>query len=157
MSQGTNVVLGNTETKSTYFYNGAIPSATLTWETLETSNIGVDLGLLRSKLNVSFDYYVKHNNNMLVPQQLPVILGIDAPVINGGRLRSWGWEVQLTYADRTNNGIDYGISFNLSDNQNKLLKYNNNNSVWLGTVSMLEGYPLNTIWGYQTDGYIQNH
>lgn len=156
LSQGTNVVLGNTETKSTYFYNGAIPSATLTWETLETSNIGVDLGLLRSKLNVSFDYYVKHNNNMLVPQQLPVILGIGAPVVNGGRLRSWGWELQLTYAGQTGNGIDYGISFNLSDNQNKLLKYNDNNSVWLGTVSLLEGYPLNTIWGYQTDGYIQN-
>ncbi|MET7000300.1 SusC/RagA family TonB-linked outer membrane protein [Chitinophaga defluvii] len=153
---GSNVVLGNTETKSSYFYNGAIPSATLTWETLETSNLGVDLGLLKNKLNISFDYYVKHNNNMLIPQQLPVILGINAPVVNGGKLRSWGWEIQLSYADRTAIGIDYSVSFNLSDNQNKLLKYNNNNSVWLGTVSLLEGYPLNTIWGYKTDGYIQN-
>lgn len=156
LTQGTNVVLGNTETRATYFYNASIPSATLTWETLETSNLGVDLGFLDGKLNASFDYYVKKNNSMLIPQQLPVILGVSAPVVNGGKLRSWGWEVQLSYADRTESGISYGVSLNLSDNRNKLLKYNSNNSIWAGTISLLEGYPLGTIWGYRTDGYIQN-
>src|SRR5690606_14658096 len=41
------------------------------------------------------------------------------------------------------------------DNQNKLLNFAGRRVISAGTVGTLEGYPLNTIWGYQTDGYFQ--
>jgi len=37
-----------------------------------------------------------------------------------------------------------------------LVSYQGVNTIWAGTIDRLEGYPLNTIWGYQTDGFWQN-
>lgn len=156
MSSGTSLILGANENRATYFYNGSIPSATLTWETIDSKNIGVDVASFKNKLNLSFDYYIKHNNNMLTPQEQSSVLGIGAPIINNGKLRSWGWEVQAGYTDRTSGGIGYSVVLNFSDNKNKLIKYQGNDLVWPGTVGLLEGYPLNTIWGYKTNGYIQD-
>lgn len=156
MYSGTGLILGSAENRATYFYNGNLASASLTWETVDSKNIGIDVSAFKRKLNLSFDYYIKHNNNMLTPQELSSMLGVGAPIVNNGKLRSWGWEIQASYRDRTGGGLGYGFSANLSDNQNKLIKYQGNDLVWAGTVNLLEGYPLGTIWGYQTNGYIQD-
>ena len=37
--------------------------------------------------------------------------------------------------------------------QNKLMEYDGADVIYAGTVGLLEGYSLNTIWGYTTDGY----
>lgn len=44
---------------------------------------------------------------------------------------------------------------NLSDSQNELVKYEGSNVIQEGVVPLLEGYPLNTIWGYRTAGLYQ--
>ena len=47
----------------------------------------------------------------------------------------------------------YNLGFNLSDANSVLVKYDGRSTVGEGVVSLLEGYPMNTIWGYETDGY----
>ena len=97
------------------YYQSNLASKDKTWETIETTNIGIDLGVLRGRLNASFDYYWKYNNDMLSRLQLP--------------------------------------AFNISDSQNKLVEYDGADVISAGNVSLLEGYAMNTIWGYKTDGY----
>ena len=58
----------------------AVPSSTLvsldrTWERIGNTNIGIDFGLLNSRLTGSFDYYWKSNNNMLLAQTYSSVLG----------------------------------------------------------------------------------
>ena len=154
LSRSSTLVLG--DSRASYIYQSAIPSAQLSWETIETSNIGADLGFFRNKLQISGDYYVKYNRNMLTPQQLPAVIGIGTPRKNNGELKSWGWEVEARYRGTIGSNFSYNVGANLSDNQNKLLSFSDRRVIAAGTNGIIEGYPLNTIWGYETDGYFNS-
>lgn len=135
-----------------WYYQAQLASKEKTWETISTTNIGVDLGVLNNRLTASLDYYWKYNNDMLSSLQLPHTIGIDVPEVNIGKLKTWGWEIEIGWKDKIKD-FSYQVSFNLSDSQNKLLKYDGASVVSEGSVSLLEGYELNSIWGYKTDGY----
>ena len=142
--------------RSQYIYQDTLASPDVTWETVEQSNIGIDLGLLDNRLTITADYYVKKNKNMLAFLNLPNIIGIGTPYYNVGEMKSWGKELDIKWRDHIGN-IEYRVGVNISDNQNKLVKYNGRNSIGTGgVVRLMEGYALNTVWGYQTDGYIQS-
>lgn len=134
------------------FYQGSLASKDKTWETISTTNIGIDFGILNSRLNATFDYYWKYNNDMLSSLQLPHTIGIGVPSVNIGKLKTWGWDFEISWKDKIKD-FSYQISFNLSDSQNKLIEYDGASVVTEGNVSLLEGYEMNTIWGYKTDGY----
>ncbi len=155
INQGINLVMGAPEVRTSYFSQKVVPSSQLSWETIQTNNFGLDLGLWKNKIQMSADYYIKFNRNMLSAMQLPSTFGVGTPRVNNGELKSWGWETELKYRDRTSNGFSYSIAMNLSDNQNKLINFSDRKLVTAGTVAALEGYPLNTLWGYKTDGYFQ--
>lgn len=145
ISAGTNIDEAN-------YYQGAMASKSKTWEIISTTNIGVDLGLFDNKLNVTADYYWKKNDNMLANLELPSIVGISVPQSNVGTLKGWGWELEVSYKNKWKD-LNYQVSFNLSDSDNKVVRYDGKNSIKEGSVDILEGYPLNTIWGYETDGF----
>lgn len=153
LSRGSNLVLG--DSRASYLYQNSIPSAALSWETIETSDIGIDLGFFQNKLQFTGDYYVKYNRNMLTPMQLPSTIGIGTPRQNNGELKSWGWETEVRYRGQVGKDFTFSVSANLSDNNNKLLSYSGRTVVAAGTNNLVEGYPINTIWGYQTAGYFQ--
>lgn len=134
------------------FYQGSLASKDKTWETISTTNIGIDFGILNSRLNATFDYYWKYNNDMLSSLQLPHTIGIGVPSVNIGKLKTWGWDFEISWKDKIKD-FSYQISFNLSDSQNKLIEYDGASVVTEGNVGLLEGYEMNTIWGYKTDGY----
>jgi len=145
-------ISSGTHMGDSYYYQTALASQSKTWETIETTNIGIDFGLFNNKLNVSGDYYWKYNKDMLASLQLPSLLGVSVSSANVGELKTWGWELELKWRDKIGN-VDYQASFNISDSQNKLVKYDGRNTINAGTVTLLEGYELNSIWGYKTNGY----
>jgi TonB-linked SusC/RagA family outer membrane protein len=149
-----NVVFNDQRTQ--YIYQSVLASPDVTWETVQQSNIGVDIGILNNRLSITADYYVKRNKNMLASLNLPNIIGIATPSYNVGELKSWGEELEVKWRDHIGKW-NYHVSANISDNQNRLEKYNGKNSIGTGgLVELLEGYPLNSVWGYKTAGYIQN-
>lgn len=149
----TGVVLG--DNKQSYTYQDLIPAIGVSWETVETQNIGLDFSFLNRKLKGSFDYYNKYNNNMLVSVSMPGTVGINVPKSNDGKLKTWGWEFNLGYQDKVGD-FSYSVNMNIADNQNKVVKYGGaNDIVSPGVNKLVEGYALNSIWGYQADGYFQ--
>lgn len=134
------------------FYQKQLASKDKTWEVISTTNIGIDLGFLNNRLATTFEYYWKYNNDMLAALQLPHTIGIDVPNVNVGKLKTWGWDFEISWRDKIRD-FNYQVSFNLSDSNNKLLEYNGASTIKAGSVELLEGYSLNTIWGYKTDGY----
>ena len=149
-----NVVFNDQRTQ--YIYQSVLASPDVTWETVQQSNIGVDIGILNNRLSITADYYVKRNKNMLASLNLPNIIGIATPSYNVGELKSWGEELEVKWRDHIGKW-NYHVSANISDNQNRLEKYNGKNSIGTGgLVELLEGYSLNSVWGYKTAGYIQN-
>ncbi|MGX5818063.1 TonB-dependent receptor [Chitinophaga lutea] len=128
----------------------ALVSSSFTWETVRTLNFGVDLGLLKNKLAVNFDIFSRKTLNMLAPgAELPQVLGAAAPLQNVADLETKGWELEVSYKDNVGD-FNYGLGFNLSDNQSRITKFNNP----VGLLSQYyEGQRLGEIWGYVTQGY----
>lgn len=131
------------------YYQSAMASTDKTWEIITSTNIGFDLGLLNNTLTVTADYYWKKNDNMLANVTLPNIVGISVPQSNVGTLKSWGWEIEVAYR-RQFGEVGFNASASLSDSDNKVVSYSGQNVIKAGDVAILEGYPLNTIWGYKT-------
>jgi TonB-linked SusC/RagA family outer membrane protein len=148
-----NLVLNGVRTQ--YFYQNQLASPDLTWETVQQSNIGIDLAFLKNRLSITADYYVKRNKDMLATLDVPNIIGVNTGFSNVGELKSWGTELEVKWRDRIGK-LAYNVGFNISDNQNKLVKYDGRNSIGAGgVVALMEGYALNTVWGYKTNGYFQ--
>lgn len=156
LSTGSALILGDNK-QSTYVSQGAIPGVSLGWENIETQNIGLDFALFDQKLIGSFDYFHKYNNNMLVPLSLPTTIGISVPRQNAGELKTKGWELSLTYSDNIGDDFNYSVTANLADNTNVLKRYDgSSNVINAGVNGLVEGYALNSIWAYKTDGYFQS-
>lgn len=145
IDSGTNMGVKN-------YYQAEMASKSKTWEVISTANIGLDLGLFNNRLNITADYYWKTNDNMLASLQLPSLVGITVPKANVGVLKTNGWEIEISWKDKVGD-FGYNVSFNLSDANSVLTRYDGRSVVSEGVVSLLEGYPMNTIWGYKTDGY----
>ncbi|PXV63039.1 TonB-linked SusC/RagA family outer membrane protein [Dysgonomonas alginatilytica] len=137
---------------SKYYYQERLAAKDKAWEVVSTTNLGIDIDVLSSRLSFTGDYYWKTNNDMLIEYNLPNLVGVKSPFGNIGRLKTWGWEFQVNWRDKVGE-VKYQLGFNLSDSQNKLVKLSGTNTISAGSKDKLEGYPLNTIWGYQTDGF----
>jgi TonB-linked SusC/RagA family outer membrane protein len=138
-----------------YYYQNQMVSADITWETVTSTNIGLDMGFLNNRLNVTGDYYWKKNDNMLSQATLGNLNGYAQnrlPYENVGILKVWGWEVSAEWRDKIGD-VSYRIGISVDDSQNELVKYQGANTIGAATLERLEGYPLKTIWGYQTNGF----
>ena len=131
-----------------------------TWETIATTNVGLDATLLSSKVNFTFDYFIKNNRDMLIPVTYPSLLGAQPPFSNAGQLKTWGFETSLGWRGQVR-GIQVSARASLSDAKNKVVNYGGQdtyvlglNAVWDGHIR--EGYPVNSYFGYVFDGLIRN-
>ncbi|HEY3390671.1 MAG TPA: SusC/RagA family TonB-linked outer membrane protein, partial [Prolixibacteraceae bacterium] len=167
------------DTRSNYYFGSSkvnptlgaypqnIPTPDLRWETSEQLDLGFDARFLGSKLNVNFDYYKKTTKDWLVAAPILASWGVDnAPYINGGAIQNNGVELALGWNDKVG-GFKYGISGNVSYNQNKVTDIQNSQKLIAATNVKLwgngpyiaraqVGYPVGYFWGYQTAGVFQN-
>lgn len=141
--------------QSQYINQEVLASAEKSWETIETSNIGVDLGFFDNKLQLTGDYFVKFNKDMLVNVTYPSVIGVSVPAFNAGELKTWGWELSATWRQKIKD-FSYSVAFNLGDSENELVDYYGKDVVKEGVNKLIEGMPINSVYGYKTDGFFQN-
>lgn len=124
-------------------------SALLSWETMRSWNIGIDVGALQNRLTFSFDYFNRKTLDMVGPApELPVILGATVPKTNNADMESKGFELDVAWRDRIGK-VDYGAHLLLSDDRQRVTRYSNPT----GTLSSwYEGQYVGEIWGYETHG-----
>ncbi|WEA00604.1 SusC/RagA family TonB-linked outer membrane protein [Mucilaginibacter sp. SJ] len=134
---------------------GGIVAPNRTWEQVETKNIGLDFSLLNNRLSGTFEIYEKYNRNMLIAVVYPVTLGGSAPFTNNGNLRTRGFDLTLSWNDRIGQ-VNYGITGILSDNKNNLINIGGANVRNPGVNGGVQGFPINSYFGYQYAGIIQN-
>ena len=96
-----------------------------TWETVQSLNIGFDLGMFRNRLNINFDYFIRKTLDMVGPaSEVASIYGIGMPASNNTDLRTKGWEVAASWRDRIGQ-VNYNIGFNMADSRSFVDKYPN--------------------------------
>lgn len=154
-------IFGYNGTKANTAWISGMTSDNRTWERVATTNIGLDFAVLRGRLSGSLEYYIRKNNDMLIAVSYPVTLGASAPKTNNGSFRANGWELQLDWRDKIGDDFEYNIGLSLSDAKTEITKFDGavaisagyNNKV--GGSSFIEGKPLNALYVYKTDGYLQ--
>ncbi|MGL5620189.1 MAG: SusC/RagA family TonB-linked outer membrane protein, partial [Tannerellaceae bacterium] len=136
----------------------ALVSGSFTWETINTTDIGLDV-LLLDKLSISADYYIRNTNNMLAfSTPLPSILGAPAPKGNVAALKTKGWEVSLTWKDRIGSDFNYSASLNLYDSKSEITDYYNPTGLLTSDnkLALRNGMKYGEIWGYETDRFLND-
>lgn len=152
LPQGTNYGWIVNGSLPAYAYNPGIVSSFLTWETVQSWDLGLDFGLLNNRLTGSVGYFVRKTLDMVGPApELSSILGASVPDMNNCDMKSYGFELEIGWRDQIGD-FSYGVKFNVSDAQQKITSYPNP-SKNLG--SYYNGMKLNEIWGYTTIGIAQ--
>ena len=154
MSKTTNGVnwLGTGSSKYDYFGQPKMVDPTLTWETIATTNVGVDLGFLNNELNVNFDWYQRNTTGMLAPgKELPTVIGATAAYENAGSLRTRGWELNIDWRHTFRNADNLTVhaNFNLSDYKAVITQWDSDDLI----NTTYTGKEYGEIWGFQTERY----
>ncbi|BAV07001.1 TonB-linked outer membrane protein, SusC/RagA family [Filimonas lacunae] len=153
---GTGTALfGSTPALQTTGYLNGITTNQRTWERMAKKNIALEFGMLTNRLTGTFEMFENKNTGMLIRVVYPSILGGQAPTTNSGTLRTRGWELTLNWKDKIG-AVQYNVGFNLFNAKNTVLSYAGANTWAEGKYTTpREGYPLNSIYVYKTDGYFQ--
>ena len=150
---------------------GIVTNSAIKWEASEQLDLGIDIAFLKSKFNLTADYFIKTTNDLLIGY-IPVsgILGTNAPgsgspTVNAGEVVNKGFEFLLSFSDQINENLSLSASINASTLNNEVTKVNNNSGLieggsfgvgQLAPSRMEVGLPIGYFFGYQTDGIFQN-
>lgn len=151
--------------------NNANPD--LKWETTYSTNIGFDLSLIDSRIDVVFDWYYKKTNDLLMMLDLPAFLGSGAgsneaygtasnPWGNIGSLRNTGIEVTLNTVNIENRNFQWRSNVVFSLNRNKVISLDSESGSLPQTLQVgsdvatvtntVVGKPIGQFWGYKVIG-----
>lgn len=131
----------------------------ITWETTEQLDLGFDAQFFKS-FTIGFDFYNKRTSGILLSLPIPATIGLVAPPQNAGVVQNKGVELQLGYKKITSTGFRYNASANFAVNRNKVLSLAGTGPYISGSdidplYIIKEGLPINSLWGYKTDGLFQ--
>ena len=100
----------------------------LTWETSKQFDIGIEFGILDSKISGELDFYSKNTDGLLFSVPLPGSSGAADINRNIGNLKSNGIELTLQTENITTENFTWTTSLNLATNQNEISALPNDNS-----------------------------
>lgn len=137
----------------------------LKWETTDTKNIGFDYGMFNNRLTGSINYYINQTEDLLITKKLSPSAGYENPILNVGKIRNRGFELELNWNDKVKD-FEYGIGFNLSTTHNEVVSLADEGQALYCTglvygtdytpAYATEGKPISAFYLYRTDGIFQS-
>ncbi|GAA4322651.1 TonB-dependent receptor [Mucilaginibacter gynuensis] len=141
----------------TGFIPGTLVDPQLTWETTRMTDLGLDLSALKNRLIFSFDWFNKYTYDILRQSQVPIALGVAAPVVNNGAVRNKGFEFSLRWQDSPAKKFSYYAVANLQIYRNKLESFGAPEIGGPdGQTIMQNGYPINSFYLQTMEGIFQS-
>jgi TonB-linked SusC/RagA family outer membrane protein len=144
----------------------SIANDNLKWETTAQQNFGIDVGLLKNRINFTADYYKSITSDLLFNVPLPQYSGYSSQLQNIGKIQNKGFEFTLGTKNLTG-AFTWNTDFNISFNRNKVLELPGGNDilyanapghmVGIGQTSQIlrVGQPIGTFFGWVYDGVYQ--
>ena len=145
---------GEGSSMAKYATLGAPVASDLTWETSQQWDFGFDLTMLKNRLNITVDGYVRNTLNMLTDGvELPAVYGASVPDMNTADLQTKGYEVTMSWRDQfelAGRPLEYSLGFNVSNYKSYITKYDNKDKTF--AKDYYEGMRIGEIRGFVTDG-----
>ncbi|MGJ1269789.1 SusC/RagA family TonB-linked outer membrane protein [Sphingobacterium spiritivorum] len=133
----------------------------LGWESTSQYNAGLDLGLLRGRLNVMTNFYLSRSFNLLFNQPITAISGATTIFTNlpDSKVQNKGFDVQIDAALIRKNDFELGFSGNINVNRNKVLDLGGASTIMTNgaersyiTHITQEGSPIGMFYGFKVLG-----
>lgn len=121
----------------TFIPGGTLGNRNLKWEKTTTNNVGLDVSIFNSRLNLSVDWYNNVSSNLLIKQKIPTSTGYSDQYQNIGSIRNRGVEVVLNSTNIRTNDFTWTMDFNIAFNRSKVLDIYGDNS---DTNSFIQDY-----------------
>jgi TonB-linked SusC/RagA family outer membrane protein len=97
-----------------------IANATLTWETTEQSNIGVDFSLADGIVTGTVDAYDKTTKDLLVSSNIAPSTGFSNLLVNRGELSNKGLEIALQVNPISTDDLEISFGGNIAFNETRI-------------------------------------
>ncbi len=118
----------------------------LTWELNKPMNIGLDFSVLKNRVNVTIDYYIRKSENLLLSVPLSNTSGFGSATRNIGSMENKGVELSLNIIPVQTKDFRWDLDFNFSNNKNKITSLPNAADILNGNFIIRQGESLNTFF-----------
>lgn len=146
------------------YYPAAIGNPSLSWESTKQSDIGLDLSVLKGRVDVTVDQYRKVTDDLLLQIDLPSEVGYPSAFVNAGSIENKGLEAGVTFrvfnGGAKHDGFQWTTSFNYTRNRNKVLDLGGVQRIFPtqqtasdinATSSVVQvGQPIGAFYGFKT-------
>lgn len=92
----------------------------LTWELNKPFDAGIDLSIFKSRVNITFDYYVRKSEGLLLNVPLSLTSGFGSARRNIGSMENRGIEFEVNLIPVQTKDLRWEIDFNYAANRNKI-------------------------------------
>ncbi len=136
-----------------------MPNPDLEWEKTDQFDIGINLNMFRSRVNLELDYYYKKTTDLLLSRPLPFSSGFSNVMDNIGRVDNQGVDLLISTINVESKDFSWETTVNLNYNKNEIKKLGENNEDIItspgfvgGNVILRVGEPLSSFYGYKRLG-----
>ena len=144
------VIVSGTNTSSTF--------SSLKWEVTEETNVGLTAKLLKNKLSIDADYFIRDTKNAAIYVTIPAIGG--SVLKNVGVIRNSGFEMVANWNGDLTKDLKYSIGANISTLKNQVRNLYGQPYIDGGSAEFRQrsivGQPLLAFFGRQVIGVYQN-
>jgi TonB-linked SusC/RagA family outer membrane protein len=99
-----------------------VPNPQLSWEETAQFDVGLSASLLKSRLNVDVNYYVKNTTGLLANVPLPFTTGFPSVSSNVGEMKNTGVDVQISSTNITRGDFTWTTNFNIGFLKNEVTR-----------------------------------
>ncbi|GGZ92091.1 SusC/RagA family TonB-linked outer membrane protein [Algibacter mikhailovii] len=145
-----------------------IPNPDLKWETTKQFNIGFELGLIKNRVNIEFDYYDKTTDDLLFERDISRYLGKETFLQNIGSVKNTGLEFNIDARVIRTNKFRWNLNYNVAYNENEVLELPEGaeslalddnigvgGSNYPGYHKLQVGKPISSFYGFEVDRILQ--
>ena len=142
--------------------NGSYKNPNLKPEFITDLEVGLDLGFLKNRINLSGTVYKSNSINQTLTALISPATGFTSSLVNDGEVQNRGYEIdlKLTPLLKSRSGIRWDVGANYSYNESKVIKLNGGTQeISLGNsayATVGKPYPQLKVsdWNRDADGHI---
>jgi TonB-linked SusC/RagA family outer membrane protein len=145
------------------FAPSSLANPDLRWEKNTTRNFGIDLSMLKNRVQLTFDFYKNSAQDLLLAVAIPPTTGYTSQLQNIGATSNRGVEIQLGAVPIQKKDFTWNSNFNIAFNKNRVeslggVQSQTRNSGWQGSDGVDDylvevGRPVGLMYGFVTDGF----
>ncbi|REC49471.1 SusC/RagA family TonB-linked outer membrane protein [Chryseobacterium pennipullorum] len=139
---------------------GVLANPNLVWERTGQTDAGLEIGLFKNRINLTYDFYYKQSRKLLVNGTLPLENGVETYRSNAAEMYNRGHEIGVNAAILKSENLGWNSQFNITFNKNEVTKLLGDQPVPIdfGFATRIDvGQPVGAFFGFNAIGIYRSN